>query len=61
MALVLVSFCLAGISLFVQDLLESRTRALALDQFNAQAHASPKELAVMQEPVAPTRAGAGGR
>jgi hypothetical protein len=61
MALVFVSFCLAGISLLVQDLNETRTRALALDQLHAQAHASSKELTVTQAPVAPVRAGAGGR
>jgi hypothetical protein len=61
MVLVFVSFCFAGISLFVQDLIESRTRALAFDQLHAQGHASSKELTVTQEPVAPARAGAGGR
>ena len=50
MALVFVSFCLAGISLLAQDLNEIRTRALAFDQLHAQAHASSKELTVMQAP-----------
>jgi len=61
MALVVASFCLAGVSLIAQEQLESRTRALALDQLHAQANASQKEPTVMQEPVAPAKAGAASR
>jgi len=61
MALVIASFCLAGISLIAQERLESRTRALALGQLPAQSQAGQKEPEVMQEPVAPARAGAAGR
>ena len=61
MALVIASFCLAGISLIAQERLESRTRALALDQLHTEANASQKEPAVMQETVAPAKAGAVGR
>lgn len=61
MALVIASFCLAGISLIAQERLESRTRALALGQLHAQSQAGQKEPEVMQEPVAPARVGAAGR
>jgi hypothetical protein len=61
MALVMASFCLAGISLIAQEQIESGRRALALGQLHAQANGSQKGLAVMQESVAPAKAGAAGR